>query len=91
MIADGSLISSPCFQTHLASGEVTNLSANNKTLQAEQVASVQAQFGINPYEPISNATVSTGQTYEPDVLGVSVFFFHAVCVFFFLSDPVFIF
>ncbi|GAA5803887.1 hypothetical protein HPULCUR_009372 [Helicostylum pulchrum] len=69
VIADGSLISSPCFQTYLSSGEVTNLSANNKTLQAEQLASVQAQFGINPYEPISNTTVSTGQTYEPDVLG----------------------
>ncbi|KAG2234769.1 hypothetical protein INT48_000118 [Thamnidium elegans] len=69
VIADGSLISSPCFQTYLSSGEVANLSANNKTLQAEQIASVQAQFGINPYEPISNTTVSTGQTYEPDVLG----------------------
>lgn len=72
LIADGSLICSPCFQKYLNSGNITNLSATNATLQAQQIADVQVQFGMNPYQTlVTNSTVSIGQTYEPDVLGVS--------------------
>lgn len=72
LIADGSLVSSPCFQKYLNSGNITQLSATNQTLQEEQIAAVQVQFGDNPYATeLSNTTVSTAQTYEPDVLGVS--------------------
>jgi Tfp pilus assembly major pilin PilA len=79
VIADSSLISSPCFQKYSAANNVAQLSATNITLQAEQVKSVQVQFGTNPYDTSattdSNNTVSTAQTYEPDVLGVSRPFF----------------
>lgn len=72
LIADGSLISSPCFQKFLNSGNITQLSSTNQTLQEQQIAAVQVQFGSNPYATeLSNTTVSTAQTYEPDVLGVS--------------------
>ncbi|KAG2210186.1 hypothetical protein INT46_009995 [Mucor plumbeus] len=73
LIADGSLISSPCFQKYLNSGDITQLSATNETLQAEQIKNVQVQFGANPYDTVadSNTTVTTAQTYEPDVLGRS--------------------
>lgn len=72
LIADGSLVSSPCFQKFLNSGNITQLSATNQTLQEQQIAAVQVQFGSNPYDTKpSNTTVSTAQTYEPDVLGVS--------------------
>lgn len=73
LIADGSLISSPCFQKYLNSGDITQLSATNETLQVEQINNVQVQFGANPYDTVadSNTTVTTAQTYEPDVLGVS--------------------
>lgn len=72
LIADGSLVSSPCFQKFLNSGNITQLSATNQTLQEQQIAAVQVQFGSNPYDTKpSNTTVSTAQTYEPDVLGRS--------------------
>jgi hypothetical protein len=75
VIADGTLISSPCFQKYSTTKNVTQLSSTNITLQAEQVKSVQVQFGTNPYDTStttdSNNTVSTAQTYEPGVLGVS--------------------
>lgn len=73
VIADGSLVTSSCFQKYSAANTVAELSPNNLTLQAEQVKSVQVQFGANPYDTSSdsNNTVSTAQSYEPDVLGVS--------------------
>lgn len=72
LIAGGSLISSPCFQKYWNSGNITDLSATNQTLQEQQLASIQVEFGSNPYAKVdTNATVSTAQTYEPTVLGVS--------------------
>lgn len=72
LIADGSLICSSCFQKYFNSGNITNLSSTNQTLATQQVAAVQVQFGSNPYATAdTNTTVSTAQTYEPDVLGVS--------------------
>ncbi|KAI8642350.1 hypothetical protein BD408DRAFT_183198 [Parasitella parasitica] len=73
LIADGSLVSSPCFQKYLNTGDIVQLSASNETLQAEQIKNVQVQFGVNPYEAVtdSNNTVTTAQSYEPDVLGRS--------------------
>ena len=72
LIANGDLISSACFQKYYNSGAITSLSSTNETLQAQQIASVQVQFGSNPYdETAGNNTVSTAQTYEPGVLGVS--------------------
>jgi hypothetical protein len=75
-IADGDLICSSCFQKYYTSGNISALSSTNETLQAEQINQVQIQFGYNPYAtttPIdANTTVTTAQSYEPDVLGVSV-------------------
>ncbi|KAL9542589.1 hypothetical protein MBANPS3_008534 [Mucor bainieri] len=73
LIADGSLVSSPCFQKYLNTGDIAQLSATNETLQAEQIKNVQVQFGANPYDTVAdtNNTVTTAQTYEPDVLGRS--------------------
>lgn len=83
LIADGSLISSSCFQKYLASGAITQLSSTNETLQAQQIAEIQVQFGTNPYETFdTNSSVSTSQSYEPDVLGVSLF----IIIFFFIHD-----
>lgn len=90
LIADGNLISSPCFQKYLSSGNVTILESTNQTLQKQQIDAVQVQFGSNPYAyastPIDpNSTVAASEAFEPDVLGVSspspLFFFS----FFFLS------
>lgn len=92
LIADGNLISSPCFQKYLSSGNVTILESANQTLQKQQIDAVQVQFGSNPYAyastPIdSNSTVAASEAFEPDVLGVSsppfVFFF-LIFFFFFL-------
>ncbi|KAI7904004.1 uncharacterized protein BX663DRAFT_432912 [Cokeromyces recurvatus] len=74
LIADGSLVSSPCFQKYLNSGDISQLSSTNVTLQAAQLKNVQVQFGANPYtivHPDINNTVATAQAYEPDVLGRS--------------------
>ncbi|KAG1395465.1 hypothetical protein G6F60_010227 [Rhizopus arrhizus] len=72
LVADGSLIASPCFQKYLRTSNVTELDATNQTLQAQQIDNVQAQFGSNPYAytPIdANTSVTASEVYEPDVLG----------------------
>ncbi|CEI92458.1 hypothetical protein RMCBS344292_06716 [Rhizopus microsporus] len=76
LIADGNLISSPCFQKYLSSGNVTILESTNQTLQKQQIDAVQVQFGSNPYAyastPIDpNSTVAASEAFEPDVLGRS--------------------
>jgi hypothetical protein len=76
LVADGSLIASPCFQKYLRTSNVTELDATNQTLQAQQIDNVQAQFGSNPYAytPIdANTSVTASEVYEPDVLGVSLY------------------
>ena len=93
LIADGNLISSPCFQKYLSSGNVTILESTNQTLQKQQIDAVQVQFGSNPYAyastPIDpNSTVAASEAFEPDVLGVSSpssFFFLFSYLFFFFS------
>jgi hypothetical protein len=78
LMEHGDLVSSACFQKFYNSGNITSLSTTNQTLQAEQIAEVQVLFGTNPLAETTvdtnstNTTVSTGQSFEPGVLGVSI-------------------
>ncbi|KAI8348827.1 hypothetical protein EDC96DRAFT_310418 [Choanephora cucurbitarum] len=74
LTADGSLVTSPCFQEFWSNSTIQELSSTNQTLQEEQIKSVQVQFGSNPYATTAtaaNTTVTTASAYEPDVLGRS--------------------
>lgn len=67
-VGSDALVSSPCFQKQVSTGSIQTLSSTNATLEAQQLAKVDVQFGAYMADPTNNKSVSVSAAEDPGAL-----------------------